>query len=775
MRFEHTRALCAGLRRILASNDARPTRPFRFARRIRGALVVFALLCAIAVTGTLGVSQAAAAGPWWHVTSRTVPSRIAPGGEGTIVVQAINLGNAATAGRYALSDSLAPGLTLQEVSFFAPFEGKPNLSKTDFGPSGEDGFAELCQTTATSATCSNESAAFHVELLEPVIPYDYLEMRLKVKAEAGAPAPSEGLSALEASGGTAPTATASPPVRIDDEPAPFGIEDFSLIPEEEGGEVDTRAGSHPYQLTNTLTFNRDNAEPFDPPALPRNLHFRLPPGEVGNATALPQCNDEDFAHVVNGGQANLCPGNTAIGVTVVTASTIAGEEEHFTVPVFNLTPATGEPARFGFVVLRNPVILDTAVRSGPGEDYGVTVTAANITQLANFISATTVFWGTPNDLSHNEQRGFGCLLGHLYTEASGQLCIPSVEPHPAAFLTLPTNCSGSAPFDPTLEGVSWPTKAAPQGDTFPPFEYPLQDSSGKPLSLTGCNQLAFSPTISAEPTSDSASSPSGLDFNLNFDDEGLTASNGVAQSQLKDTTVTLPEGFTINPSSGVGLGGCTPADYERETLESLPGAGCPNNSKLGTVEIETPLLTQKIHGSLFIAQPHDNPFDSLVALYIVAKNPETGILIKLAGKVTPNPVTGQLVTSFENNPQLPFDHFNFHFREGQQAPLITPPTCGTYTTQALLTPWSEPDRGIERHLLLRDHQGRRRRRVSLRRRPSVRTPDSGRHGQQHRRRAQPVLPTPLARRRRRRNLILLDQPAAGSYGHPHGDSVLPGG
>jgi hypothetical protein len=123
---------------------------------------------------------------------------------------------------------------------------------------------------------------------------------------------------------------------------------------------------------------------------------------------------------------------------------------------------------------------------------------------------------------------------------------------------------------------------------------------------------------------------------------------------------------------------------------SAPGAGCPNDSKLGTVEIETPLLTQKIHGSIFIAQPHENPFNSLVALYIVAKNPETGVLIKLAGKVEPDPVTGQLTTVFENNPQLAFDHFNFHFREGQQAPLISPPVCGTYNTLARLTPWSEP-------------------------------------------------------------------------------------
>ena len=123
------------------------------------------------------------------------------------------------------------------------------------------------------------------------------------------------------------------------------------------------------------------------------------------------------------------------------------------------------------------------------------------------------------------------------------------------------------------------------------------------------------------------------------------------------------------------------------------------------MEIETPLLTQKIHGSIFIAQPYDNPSGSLVALYVVAKNPEVGVLVKLAGKVEPDPSTGQLTTVFENNPQLAFSHFNFHFREGQQAPLISPPLCGTYGTQALLTPWSEPTTTLDRYGVVHDHQG----------------------------------------------------------------------
>jgi hypothetical protein len=663
------------------------------ARRIR---LTVALLVAMALAAAASASQASAAAPWWHVTSRLIPSRIPPGGEGTIVVQAVNLGNATTSGSFSISDNLPAGFTLQESHYFGPPPPFLELRHPDLGPSGGFGALEYCKATATSIACSIESPLLGSEpefLVQPVIPYDFLEMRLKVKAEGGAV--SGALNEAQASGGGASSATTRRPIPIGNEAIPFGVEDFSLVPEEEGGEVDTHAGSHPYQLTNTLTFNRNGVETLNPTALARNLDFKLPPGMVGSATALPQCNEQDFAHVPEGGQANLCPSDSAIGVAVVTASTFPGQEEPFTVPVFNLTPALGEPARFGFEVLRNPVILDTAIRSGPGEDYGVTVSVNNTTQLVNFISATTTFWGAPADTSHNSSRGWGCLLGGRYAQESGITCIPSVEQHPTAFLTMPTNCE--SPFDPSLEGTSWPTKAAPDGFSFPAITYDLQNGQGNPLSITGCNQLAFSPTITAEPTAQSASSPSGLDFNLNFDDEGLTNAGGVAQSQLRNASVVLPEGLTINPSAGVGLGGCSEAAYAAESVESAPGAGCPNDSKLGTVEIHTPLLSVPVDGSIFIAQPYENPFSepghlngSLVALYIVAKNPENGILIKLAGKVDRNPVTGQLTTTFENNPQLPFDHFNFHFREGQQAPLITPPACGTYTTQALLTPWSAP-------------------------------------------------------------------------------------
>jgi uncharacterized repeat protein (TIGR01451 family) len=675
-------------------------------RRITTTVLSMTVVVLIA-TCAAGASSALAAAPGWHVTSRLIPSRLAPGGEGTLVVQAINLGNAPMSGATTFTDGLPAGLTLEsskynvpDPPFLQPPPPAPPGAFTDLGPSGEFAALEYCKATASSISCSQSALlGGEPEFLPPLLPYNYLELRLKVKAEPGAA--SEGLNEVHLSGGGARAITAKRHIPINTEPVKFGVgrEDFSLAPEEEGGEPDTHAGSHPYQLTNVLTFNRSSEETFKPPALPRNLHFKLPAGQIGNATALEQCSDQEFAHIGEAGEANECQGNTAIGVAVVVVSTTTGEEEVFTIPVFNLTPANGEPARFGFEVLRNPVILDTALRDGPGEDYGVTVNVSNITQLVGFQSATVTFWGAPADPSHNEARGWGCLLGGA--KAVGRPCVPSVDTHPAAFLTMPTNCS--APFIPSVSGESWPKRPSPEAEsralTFPDVPYHLQDEAGTPLSLTGCNQLVFGPSFEVEPTTRSASAPSGLDVNLNFADEGLTNAAGTAQSQIKDTTVTLPEGFTINPSSGVGLGGCSPADYARETLESLPGAGCPNNSKLGTVSIHSPLIKQTVQGSLFVAQPYENPFGepenghpggTLVALYIVAKNPENGVLIKLAGKVTPDPVTGRLTTTFANNPQLPFDHFNFHFREGQQAPLITPATCGTYTADALLAPWSDP-------------------------------------------------------------------------------------
>jgi len=643
---------------------------------------LFLSLSVIGIAMLAVSAYAGAASPWWNLNTSVRPATIPSGGQGTIVLRAFNLGDGATTAPATLTALMPAGVSVQGVAFYAfPEQGNGSLAN----------IPGACQTTASSVSCS--TARLEEEKIIPpgLQPYEYIEIRVKVRDEGAA---SGAEYEAKISGGAAPLKRRSP-LPIGEGPPAFGAESYTLVPEEEGPGIDARAGSHPYQLTTAFDLNQDaeeigavGATSIEAPALVRNLHFELPPGQIGNPNAIPQCDAVDFS-ATSLNNRNQCPVDTVIGVAEITIS-----EPHnlgiitLPVPLFNLTPAFGEPARFGFELTNVPVILDTAVRSGPGEDYGVTVNVSNITQLAGFVSSTLTFWGVPGDASHDQSRGWTCLAsGHWALE--GESCKPEQQEKPAAFLTLPTDCA--APYATSVDGESWTDPAThPIASTFSPFSYSLENAAGSPVGLVGCNQLPFRPTISAEATTNSASSPSGLDFNLNFDDEGLTSAEGRAQSQLKNTVVTLPEGFTINPSAGVGLGGCSEADYARETIDSAPGAGCPNDSKLGTVEIQTPLLTQKIQGAIFIAQPYENPSGSLVALYVVAKSPETGVLIKLAGKVTPDPVTGQLVTTFENNPELPFDHFNFHFREGQQAPLVSPATCGAYAVQAALTPWSDP-------------------------------------------------------------------------------------
>jgi len=623
----------------------------------------------------LAASPALAAAPWWHLTPSSLPSYLPANGQGTVIVNATNLGDADAEGAGAdgpivFTDTLPPGLKALRISAAAGFLG-------NLGPGFPFGLAIECsRVTSVPLTCTS---------VADLPPYDQIVVKIAVEVLPGASLGAMEVNAASISGGGAPAVTVSRPLTVSDEPTPFGLSSYELDVEGPDGAPDVQAGSHPFQVTSTVMLNKALLQGSNgkgaleaPIALPKNFGAKLPAGMIGNPTPLPRCSLVKFLDDIEHDH-NACPVSTVIGV----ASVLVDEPGSlgvtgFTQPLYNLEPAFGEPARFGFFVpvSETTVLLDTSVRSGPGEDYGITVTSPNTEQIAALLSSQITFWGVPGEAIHDKSRGWGCVKLPVAgpCDESG----PEQE-HPPGFLIQPTSCSGE-PLQSSIAVDSWVQPA-----DF--LNVPV--SAGLPTQH-GCNRLAFSPTMKTEPTSDSAASPSGLDFNLYFQDEGLTSAEGNAQSQLKNTVVVLPEGFTINPSAGVGLAGCTEADYARETVNSAPGAGCPNESKLGTVEIETPLLTQKIDGNIFIATPYQNPPGSLVALYVVAKNPETGILIKLVGKVTPNLVTGRLTTTFENNPQLPFDHFNFHFREGQQAPLVTPPTCGTYSTQAQLTPWSEP-------------------------------------------------------------------------------------
>jgi hypothetical protein len=123
-------------------------------------------------------------------------------------------------------------------------------------------------------------------------------------------------------------------------------------------------------------------------------------------------------------------------------------------------------------------------------------------------------------------------------------------------------------------------------------------------------------------------------------------------------------------------------------LENPAEQACLESSKIGTVEVHTPLLPNPLVGAAYLARQEANPFGSIVAMYIVVYDPVSGVRVKVAGEVKPDPVTGQLVATFDNTPELPFEDLVLHFFGGSRAPLGTPALCGGYTTTASIAPWS---------------------------------------------------------------------------------------
>jgi hypothetical protein len=225
-----------------------------------------------------------------------------------------------------------------------------------------------------------------------------------------------------------------------------------------------------------------------------------------------------------------------------------------------------------------------------------------------------------------------------------------------------------------------------------------RNSVGDPVSQTACFSLTFAPTTLGFLSDEKASSSSGYNFRLSNDNTGLIIPHLRAPSQAQEAIVTLPEGATINPSLGEGLGVCTPAQYAGESTFSPQGANCPNASKIGDFTVRTPLFDELIRGAIYLAQPDDpataapgqeNPFDSLLAVYLVARSQDRGVLVKLPGKLVPDQGSGRLTATFEALPQLPYTDLDVNFRPGQRAPLVTPPFCGAAISETTMVPWAD--------------------------------------------------------------------------------------
>jgi hypothetical protein len=425
----------------------------------------------------------------------------------------------------------------------------------------------------------------------------------------------------------------------------------------------TGAGAHA-DFTTSFELSENEGHPY---ALTRDVVVELPPGLFGNPEAFPKCTTQQLGATAPESE---CPQDSQVGSTDITVlePTRTFENE----PIYNMPAPGGDVlARFGFFAGLYPMFLN--IRLDP-ETLGLIASVEGASSAALFISARTTFWGVPASPTHDAER-LTPLEARDNTGPSGGR--PSTMPE-TPFMTNPTSCGEMRTVTLTVRSYQLPDQAKSVTVPFP--------------QITGCGSLEFNPRVTLKPTTSQATTGTGLDYDLGLPTKGLEFGNLSYGSELKRAEVVLPEGMTINPAAAEGLGVCAEMELARETYNSPPSVGCPESSKIGTVTADAPVIDRGAEGSLFLAKPYENPFDSLLAVYLVLKIPSRGVLVKVPGEVRLDPASGQITTIFDQIPQLPVANFHLHFREGGRAPLVTPPACGSYVGVSKLSPWSAPEK-----------------------------------------------------------------------------------
>jgi hypothetical protein len=606
---------------------------------VRGHLLAVAAGLAVCGCASAAPSAWAAGGPpapGWEAYGAFSPADLPPGGNGVLRLYLYDIG-AATGDGSGLTVTVRLPESLEAVALYT--EGEEPTPETT-GCSGTS--VVTCQLGEPGPSAGPEVVGIPVHV------------RVDASVANSTPA-----FVSVGGGGAADAAETTVPVVFGSGSPAAGFENADLWLSNADGTIDTQAGSHPYALTMMFTTNTIDGPGFERPSGGeiKALNVNLPPGLVGEPSVIPQCQRAVFDNEKAENEP-ACPRASLIGEDFATVGGFGPIQVGG--GVYNLIPPAGVAAEFGLNFRGTHVILDARLRSGG--DYGIT-THGNVPQ--EHVDFNTIqFWGVPGE--------------HTGTP-------------PKPFLTLPTSCGAPPTFSVEMLGT-WQHSS----EQIAPLSFPWHDAQGNPVGMTGCERLThFEPLFSAVPDTSFSDSPAGLTSVVklpqNINPEGL------ATSGLREVTVKLPPGMAINPGQATGLVACQlsqaglPLEGEDGEEERFDGpASCPNASKVGTAEIATPVLRSRLKGSLYVLQ--SNPPE--VKLLLTASG--EGVFVKEIGTVELNEETGQVTAVFKGNPRYPgiadapLDEFSVSFSGGAQAALITPATCGEYTSTAQFTPWAAP-------------------------------------------------------------------------------------
>jgi hypothetical protein len=480
------------------------------------------------------------------------------------------------------------------------------------------------------------------------------------------------------------------------------------------------AGGHPKIGFTQYTIQHEPFTPLPSPPFPagalaapikepqeqktiKTLRVDLPPGLTVNPQATPeQCTlteflfspeegkfapkcseantkvgEEEATLVTNAENVNV-PG---VGVIPVKGFVVPPTPGVSKVPVFNLVPKEGEPALFGFVIGGvEPVFLETEVAWESDLHESFTIRLPNTAKapgLATLISRLVNF---------GEETGNGTYISNPTT------CFNGTDP---AFEHLYSTWFRA-------ESYEKPDATFPNGST--PVEAKVEDSTGKVFQQEGCDTIPFKPTIDVNPGTSQVDSPSPAAVTTNVPFEVPKEGGGKqSQSHLRSATVTLPSGMGLNPAGSNGLVACSDPDFKKN--QRAINNSCPANSKIGTIEIETPPLPAgSLKGDIYVGEQKSSDPESGDEFRILAeaKSARYGVVIRLVGKTKANKATGQLTTTFEEEetgqltkttlrglPQAPFKSVTLRF-DGPHLVLTSPPTCSAANSSGQMEPWARP-------------------------------------------------------------------------------------
>jgi hypothetical protein len=607
--------------------------------RLRRRLALFCLSLTAAALVASAAAAAAPAGPAVRVSALT-PDYVTQGKLLRTVVSVLNTGTAPLSGELTVKYTLPPGVVFESVQGFG-------------------GGSPVCNTVGQVTECTAD-----VSTVQPDEQLRFFNFNTAAADATGGP------GAIEVSGAGSTEVFTHPFSMSVGPPGPFAVKTFDVVPIEGPLVPATRAGSDPAELAtmvelpsqalSNLEIENPNFLTTAPVESFRDTIVHVPPGFVGNPTATPvRCTASQLVSPYPETVVSSCPPESQVGLLQLKSGDI--------VPLYNVEPPAGSPAAFGF--LYNSIVITLRAKVRPS-DHGIDIVSLKAPSSIPIPKYEVTFWGSPTDSSHDRLRGLCTLGGSGYNSTQGDCALKTRSDVP--FLRTPTSCPGTPlPWSIEMDTYQHPGAFVGKATTTP--------------AMSGCEANPFDPDLSLAPSERSAGTPSGLEVAISIKQDA--AIDGIAPADLRAATVELPSGVTINPASADGLAACTDGQL-RLGLEGP--SNCPDASKLGSLELETPLLEEPIGGSVYLrSQASQDPASGdLYRLAIELESDRFGIHIKLPGSLKVDPDTGQLTTSFAELPQLPFESVRLHLDSGPRAPLTTPAACGTYSGHAVLTGWN---------------------------------------------------------------------------------------